>query len=120
MAKQWTKQDDDYIRITRNESARDVATDLGRTEAAVNTRRWYLRKQSRTMRKPMPEVKSTTTPEPVSVSITTTAPQPAKLDVHKLTDDMLEEFHLFDPVTAAVWVDENPSLWTRIKRWFKR
>lgn len=63
---------------------------------------------------------SNTAPEPVSVSVSTSAPEPAKADPYVLTDAMLEDFNLFSPVTKDAWEEANPSLWQRIKRWFKK
>ena len=59
-------------------------------------------------------------PKPASVSVSTSAPEPAKADPYVLTDAMLEDFNLFNPVTKDAWEEANPSLWQRIKRWFKK
>lgn len=115
MAKRWTDLDDTYILLTLDEPASLVAKDLGRSEGSIYTRRWLLLKQ-----KPEATTPKRVKPKQVKAEVSITAPQPAKAEPYKLTDSMLEDFHLFDPVTADTWVEENPSLWTRIKQWFKR
>lgn len=117
----WTDADDQYVLLTMNVPVKEVARDLGRTPTSIAARRTILRKRNAEAAKGGTTLLTvTTTPKPVDVSVTTVAPQPAKTDQKKLTDAMLEDFQLFNPVTADVWADENPSLWTRIKAWFRR
>ena len=61
-----------------------------------------------------------TAPEPVSVKVMTSAPEPIKVAPRGLTDATLKTIRLFEGVTADVYNEENPSLWTRIKRWINK
>ena len=59
-------------------------------------------------------------PKPVSVSVMTSAPEPINVAPRGLTDATLKTFRLFEGGTAEAYNEENPSLWTRIKRWINK
>jgi uncharacterized protein YciI len=56
----------------------------------------------------------------VNAAVTTQEQEPIEPEPKRLTDAMLEDFDLYERVIKSVWDDENPSIWTRIKRWFRK
>ena len=111
----WTAVEDQYIRENAGVNATVVAAALKRSKYAVYERRRLLKARDRD-----DNYVHVTGPTEIINTETREAVAPYTGPTHVLTDDMLRKFNLFEPVTGSIYAAENPSLWQRIKRLFKK
>lgn len=113
----WTAVEDQYIRESRDVSATVVAAALKRSLYAVYERRRKLKALD--LEDSYTHVHVTGPTEIINTEARE-AVAPYTGPIYVLTDDMLRKFNLFEPVTGSIYAAENPSLWQRIRRLFKK
>lgn len=100
----WTDADREVLRALYEQGAsyKSMADLLDRSIGGITQQLHEMKKQDAVdkyvhVREPKPDIKP-----------------------YVLTDAMLEDFHLYEPVTRDAWEADNPSTWKRIKAFIKR
>lgn len=124
----WTDEDRDLLRTLhqQGETIYGISIRLDRSYGAIAQQLYLMRQRDEAegyihvaggvTELSVPAI----APSPVGVSVVTSTPEELNTEPYRLTDAMLEDFDLYEPVTKPLWDEQNPSLWQRAKRWVKR
>ena len=110
----WTDADRDLLRTLhqQGESTWNISVRLDRSPGAIS-QQLYLMKQRDEAEGYVHVVGNVT-------EIITPPPARTRPELNVLTEEKLRDFRLFEAVISEAYEAENPSLWTRIKQWFRK